>query len=97
MLKKESEGKDVKKISHLPINFTRPEDSNAGSSFFTLFTESSTNSLIWSIPTTCPLGPTSNRKLVLNYYFFFEDPDLIKNITSSMQNLALQIMLSKMK
>lgn len=51
-----------------PISFTLPEDSNVGSSFLTLFIESSTSSLIWSIPTTCPLGPTWNKNIQLNNF-----------------------------
>lgn len=51
-----------------PISFTLPEDSNVGSSFLTLFIESSTSSLIWSIPTTCPLGPTWNKNTQLNKF-----------------------------
>lgn len=42
----------------LPISLTLPDVIKLGSSFFTLLIESSTSSLMWSIPITFPLGPT---------------------------------------
>lgn len=42
------------------MSVTRPDVIKLGSSLFTLFIESSTSSLIWSIPMTFPRGPTCN-------------------------------------
>lgn len=44
-----------------PISLTLPDVIKLGSSFFTLLTESSTSSLMWSIPITFPLGPTCKK------------------------------------
>ena len=41
-----------------PISVTLPDVIKLGSSFVTLLIESSTSSLMWSIPITFPLGPT---------------------------------------